>query len=120
MHQTIRKDLICIKEGKVNTKKDFLKIRTALDVVWINSSLITGKSSLDSILSCKFKMSIRCVKFKTRTCYRIVVLNFWCSCYKHFCSVEVFVKVDKKPTPQNHLKFIYCTLPNDLAQRGIL
>ena len=117
MHQTIQKDLICVKEGKVNTKKrDFLKIRTVLDVVWINTSLITGKSSLDSILSCKFKMSIRCAKFKTRTCCGIVLLNFSFLSYKYICSAEVFVKVDKKLTPLNHLKFIYCSLSNDLVQ----
>lgn len=114
---------MCLKEGKVNTKKkkkDFSKIRTALDVVWINSGLITGKSSLDSIWSCKFKMSMRCAKFKTRTCCRIVLLNFLFLCYKYFCSAEVFVKVDKKLTPLNHLKFIYYSLSNDLVQQGIL
>lgn len=108
------------KEKQIQKIEDFQKIRTALDVVWINSSLITGKSSLDSILSCKFIMSIRCAKFKTTTCCRIVLLNFLFLCYKYFCSAEVFGKVDKKLTPLNHLKFIYFSLSNDLVQRRIL
>lgn len=95
-------------------------MRTALDVMWINSSLITGKSSLDIILSCKFRMSIRCVKFKTSRCSRIVTLNFWSLCYKLLYPADMFVKVDKKSTLLNHLKFIYCSLSNDLVQRGIL